>query len=84
MKKPKAHIIHKGGAETILVAEDEEDVMELTKIVQNIVMLKLYRSKLESPLLGGDLGVGKSATCLHATHRQIHEIFNEISRPLFS
>jgi len=55
MKKPKAHIIHKGGAETILVAEDEEDVMELTKIVQNIVMLKLYRSKLESPLLGGDL-----------------------------
>ena len=59
MKKPKAHIIHKGGAETILVAEDEEDVMELTKIVQNIVRLKLYRSKLESPLLGGDLGVGK-------------------------
>ena len=57
MKKPKAHIIHKGGAETILVAEDEEDVMELTKIVQNIVRLKLYRSKLESPLLGGDFVV---------------------------
>ena len=56
MKKPKAHIIHKGGAETILVAEDEEDVMELTKIVQNIVRLKLYRSKLESPLLGGVRG----------------------------
>ena len=33
MKKPKAHIIHKGGAETILVAEDEEYLRELTKIV---------------------------------------------------
>src|SRR3989338_2139379 len=32
-KKPEAHIIHKGGTETILVAEDEEDVRELTKIV---------------------------------------------------
>ena len=33
MKKPKAHIIHKGGAETILVAEDEEDIRKLTRIV---------------------------------------------------
>lgn len=32
-KKTEAHIIHKGGTETILVAEDEEDVRELTKIV---------------------------------------------------
>ncbi len=40
--------------------------------------------ELESPLLGGDLGVGKSVTCLRVTRRQIREIFTEISRPLSS
>ena len=33
MKKPEAHIIHKGGAETILIAEDDEDIRKLTKTV---------------------------------------------------
>ena len=34
-----------------------------------------YKNELESPLLGGDLGVGKSV---------IREIFTEILRPLSS
>ena len=32
-KKTEAHVVHKGGTETILIAEDEEDVREITKIV---------------------------------------------------
>ena len=32
-KKAEAHVVHKGGTETILIAEDEEDVREITKIV---------------------------------------------------
>ena len=32
-KKPEAHIIHKGGTETILIAEDDEDIRKLTKTV---------------------------------------------------
>jgi PAS domain S-box-containing protein len=32
-KKPEAHIVHKGGTETILIAEDEEDVRKVIKIV---------------------------------------------------
>ncbi len=32
-KKTELHIVHKGGTETVLIAEDEEDVRKLTKIV---------------------------------------------------
>ena len=37
--------------------------------------------ELESPLSGGDLGVGKSVTCPHVTCRQIRKIFTGFHDP---
>ncbi|HHT9147227.1 MAG TPA: PAS domain S-box protein, partial [Candidatus Wunengus sp. YC61] len=32
-KKPEVHVVHMGGTETILIAEDDEDIRKLTKTV---------------------------------------------------